>query len=438
MNSTVSTQPLVQAGNPTQDLYKKITWRLIPFLCFCYLAAYLDRINVGFAKLQMVEDLQFSTTAYGLGAGLFFVGYILFEVPSNLVLEKVGARIWIARIMISWGVLSGLTMFVTSTTQFYILRFLLGAAEAGFLPGVLYYLTTWFPTYRRGKIIALFMIGLPLSSIIGGPISGWIMGHFDQMHGLSGWQWLFLLESIPSVLLGILTFWALPDDHKKAKWLDNEERVLLQQDLDKDNAEGKHSKHSFKDGFFNLKVWMLGSVDFSILLGAYAIGFWMPTFIRNAGVSDTFDIGLLTAIPSIAGLIGMLAIGASSDKHRERRWHLSIPLTVGAIALVCSTFVAHNILLTVAAFTIASCALLGAVPVFFSLPATFLKGTAAATGFALACSVANIAGLVSNSLIGWATDLTGTANAALWFFAVCLVFNAVLVLVAFPAKLVNR
>ena len=420
-----------------QELYKKIVWKLIPFLCFCYLAAYLDRINVGFAKLQMLEDLQFSETIYGLGAGLFFVGYILFEVPSNLALEKVGARVWIARIMISWGILSGLTMLVTTPTQFYIVRFLLGAAEAGFLPGVLYYLTTWFPTYRRGKIIALFMLGLPLSSVIGGPISGWIMGHFHGLNGWHGWQWLFFLEAIPSILLGILTFWALPDHYEKAKWLSAEEKVLLKKDLDADDREGKHSKSSFKDGFFNLKVWMLGSIDFSILLGAYAIGFWMPTFIRNAGVMDTFHIGLLTAIPSIAGVFGMLFVGASSDRHRERRWHLCIPLLIGAAALTVSTFFGGNLVMTVVCFTVASCALLGAVPVFFSVPATFLKGTAAATGFALACSLANIAGLVSNSLMGIATDLTGTSHAALWFFAACLVFNAFLAL-AFPAKLVNR
>lgn len=437
VHTQVAAGQVPQTKEHNAELYHKIVWRLIPFLCFCYLAAYLDRINVGFAKLQMLEDLQFSETAYGLGAGLFFLGYILFEVPSNLVLEKVGARVWIARIMISWGLLSALTMFVTTPTQFYIVRFLLGSAEAGFLPGVLYYLTTWFPTYRRGKIIALFMIGLPLSSVIGGPISGWIMGNFDQLHGLRGWQWLFLLEAIPSVLLGILTFWALPDNYNKAKWLSAEERALLKKDLDADDAEGKGSKSSFKDGFFNIKVWMLGSIDFSILLGAYAIGFWMPTFIRNAGVLDTFHIGLLTAVPSIAGVFGMLLIGASSDRHRERRWHLCIPLLVGAAALTASTFVADNAVLTVLAFTVASAALLGAVPVFFSLPATFLKGTAAATGFALACSLANIAGLVSNSLIGWATDVTGTSQAALWLFAVCLVFNAFLAL-AFPAKLVNR
>lgn len=328
-------------------------------------------------------------------------------------------------------------MFVTTPTQFYIVRFLLGSAEAGFLPGVLYYLTTWFPTYRRGKIIALFMLGLPLSSVVGGPISGYIMSHFDGFNGWQGWQWLFLLEAIPSVLLGILTFWALPNHYKDAKWLTTDEKERLRKDLEADDKEGKHSKSRFMDGFFNLKVWMLGSIDFAILLGAYAIGFWMPTFIRNAGVADTTIIGLLTAVPSIAGVIGMLYLGASSDKHRERRWHLCIPLLVGAFSLTASTFFSQNLIMTVLLFTIASGALLGAVPVFFSVPATFLKGTAAATGFALACSLANIAGLVSNSLMGLATDLTGTSHAALWFFSACLVFNAFLAL-AFPARLVNR
>ncbi|EWY39462.1 MFS transporter [Skermanella stibiiresistens SB22] len=420
-----------------EDLYRKITWRLIPFLCFCYLAAYLDRINIGFAKLQMLGDLQFSEAVYGFGAGLFFVGYIIFEVPSNLVLERVGAKVWIARIMITWGLLSGMTMFVTSATQFYIIRFLLGAAEAGFLPGVLYYLTTWFPTYRRGRIIALFMIGLPLSSVIGGPISGWIMGHFDEVHGLRGWQWLFLLEAIPSVLLGLLTFAALPNSYDKAKWLTEDEKRQIAADLRDDDAEAKGSRHSFKDGFFNLKIWMLGGIDFSILLSAYALGFWMPTFIRNAGVTDTFHIGLLSALPSVAALFGMLLIGASSDRHRERRWHIIVPFIVGAAAMFASTFFTHSVVATVLLFAIASAAIIGAVPVFFSLPATFLKGTAAATGFALACSLANIAGLVSNSLMGLMIDLTGSGTGAIWFFAGCLLASCLLV-IALPAKLVNR
>ncbi|KAF1007788.1 MAG: putative metabolite transport protein NicT [Pseudomonas fluorescens] len=429
--------PATTAADPVHTLYHKITWKLIPFLCFCYLAAYLDRINIGFAKLQMLDQLHFSETAFGLGAGLFFVGYILFEVPSNLVLEKVGAKIWIARIMITWGLLSACTLLVTTPTQFYILRFALGAAEAGFLPGVLYYLTTWFPTYRRGRIIALFMIGLPLSSVIGGPLSGWIMGHFDQLAGLRGWQWLFLIEAIPSVLLGVLTFWALPNSYQQATWLSNDEKTLLANELRKDEADASGSKHSFRDGFFNLKVWMLGGIDFSILLSAYAMGFWMPTFIRNAGITDTFHIGVLTALPSVAALLGMLLIGASSDKHRERRWHIIVPFFIGAAAMATSTFFTHNVAATVVLFAIASAAIIGAVPVFFSLPATFLTGTAAATGFALACSVANIAGLVSNSLMGVAIDLTGSAASALWFFAGCLILSSFL-LIALPAKLVNR
>ena len=352
------------SADPVKALYRKITWKLIPFLCFCYLAAYLDRINVGFAKLQMLDQLQFSETAFGLGAGLFFVGYILFEVPSNLILERVGARIWIARIMITWGLLSACTMLVTTPMQFYAVRFLLGAAEAGFLPGVLFYLTSWFPTYRRGRVIALFMIGLPLSSVIGGPLSGWIMSHFDQTAGLRGWQWLFILEAIPSVVLGVLTFWALPNNYHQAKWMSREEKTLLESELRLDETDDGHSKESFRDGFFNLKVWMLGGIDFSILLSAYAMGFWMPTFIRNAGVVDTFHIGVLTALPSVAALLGMLLIGASSDRHRERRWHIIVPFLIGSVAMASSTFFTHDLVATVLLFAIASAAIIGAVPVF--------------------------------------------------------------------------
>ncbi|WP_279024748.1 MFS transporter [Gibbsiella quercinecans] len=425
----------VHATSPL--LYRKITWRLIPFLCLCYLAAYLDRINVGLAKLQMADQLALSEAAFGLGAGLFFVGYILFEVPSNLVLQRVGARLWIARIMISWGLLSTATMFVTTPMQFYVIRFLLGVAEAGFLPGVLFYLTMWFPSWRRGRIIALFMLGLPLSSVIGGPLSGWIMGHFDMRHGLHGWQWLFLLEGLPSVLLGIMTFWMLPDRYQQVSWLNAEEKQQLAGDLKRDEAETDHTNHRFRDGFFNLKVWMLGGIDFSILLSAYAMGFWMPSFIKTAGVADITHIGMLTAIPSIAALLGMLLIGASSDRHRERRWHIIAPFWIGAAAMAASTFFTHNVFATVLLFSVAQATIIGAVPVFFSLPATFLRGAAAATGFALACSLANIAGLVSNSLMGLAIDLTGSGSGALWAFAACLLLSSLLV-VALPARVVNR
>ena len=430
------------AIQPSQDtegrrLYRKVAWRLIPFLCCCYLAAYLDRINVGFAKLQMADQLQLSDAAFGLGAGLFFVGYILFEVPSNLILKRVGARVWIARIMVSWGVLSACTLLVTTPAQFYVLRLLLGIAEAGFLPGVLYYLTLWFPTHRRGRMIALFMIGLPLSSVIGAPLSGWILEAFDGLQGLRGWQWLFLLEGVPSVLLGLLALRLLPEGPQDAEWLDLREQGHLLRDLTVDEAQSPASGDSFRQGFFNLKVWMLGGIDFAILLSAYAMGFWMPTFIRQAGVADASDIGLLTALPSIAAVFGMLALGASSDRFRERRWHIILPVWIGAAAMAASTAFTDNVVVTVLLFSIAQAAIIGAVPVFFSLPATFLTGTAAATGFALACSLANIAGLVSNTLIGFALDITGRSGGALLFFAACLVLGSLLV-VALPAKVVNR
>lgn len=420
-------------------VYKKVIWKLIPFLCFCYIAAYLDRINVGLAKLHMLSDIHLSEAAFGLGAGLFFVGYILFEVPSNLVMEKVGAKIWIARIMITWGILSGLTMFVTTPMQFYVLRFLLGAAEAGFLPGVLYYLTTWFPTYYRGKIIALFMIGLPLAVIIGSPLSGWIMGTFDQVHGFTGWQWLFFLEAIPSVLLGILTFKMLPNHFSKAKWLNEEEKHIIDSNLKKD-LEGNSSakeKHSFKDGFFNLNILKLGAINFSMLLCTYSMGFWLPTFIKNTGMTDVFHIGLLVAIPSIIGLVAMLLIGRSSDKFRERRWHLVIPFVLGSIALFFTHMFSANIVMTLVLFSIAAIATTGTIPVFFSLPATFLSGTAAATGFALACSIANLAGLVSNTLVGYAIQITGRPEGALMVFAVCLLLSCLIVL-SLPKALVNK
>jgi sugar phosphate permease len=434
--STIPTAPAVDTEEVSVT-YRKVTLRLIPFLCLCYLMSYLDRINIGFAKLQMAQDLHLSETAYGLGAGLFFVGYILFEVPSNAVLQKIGAPLWIARIMISWGILSGLILLVSTPWQFDVLRILLGVAEAGFLPGVLFYLTTWFPSWRRARIISLFMIGVPLASLIGGPLSGWILANFENAAGLRGWQWLFLLEATPTVLLGILTFLVLPKAPQHAAWLTEDEKREISRSLMADEAEAGDNKGRFLDGINDIKVWMLGAIDFSILLCAYAIGFWMPTFIRNAGVHDAFNIGLLTAIPSLTALVAMLLIGASSDRMRERRLHIALPFLVGGAALSASTFFTANVAATVGLFAIASAMITGTVPVFFSLPATFLRGAAAASGFALTCSVANIAGLIGNSLMGLALDWTGSSSAAIWSFVACLLVSAWLVF-ALPPRLVNR
>ncbi|SAL51984.1 MFS transporter [Caballeronia choica] len=418
-----------------RSLYRKLTWRLIPFFCLCYFSAYLDRVNVGIAKLQMLDALKFSDAVYGLGAGLFFVGYILFEVPSNLILQKVGAKFWIARIMLTWGVLSGLTMFVKTPGQFYVLRFLLGIAEAGFLPGVLLYLTNWFPDARRGRIIALFMMGLPLSSLVGGPLSGWIVTVFDGMHGLQGWQWLFGLEALPSIVLGVLVFFYLPNSADTAKFLDNDERARLKLDLAGESHGGK--SHRLRDAFTDPKVWALGLIDLCVLLGTYAISFWMPTIIHDSGVKSALTIGLLTAIPNALAVVMMLVNGASSDRLRERRWHIVVPFACTAFGLIASTFFSGNTAATVILLSIANAGVAAAMPVVWALPSTFLRGTAAAAGIAFACSIANLGGFASTYLIGWMKEWTHSMTAGLVTFGVCMLFGCLLVL-AMPKRIVNR
>ena len=418
-----------------QDIYSKVTWRLVPFFCLCYLAAYLDRINVGLAKLQMQQDLGFSETVYGLGAGLFFIGYILFEVPSNLILNKVGARLWIARIMITWGIISGATLLVTSPTQFYILRFLLGIAEAGFFPGVMLYLTYWYPTHKRSKIMAIFLIGLPAASLIGGPLSGWIMTHFAGVHGYAGWQWLFFLQAIPSVLLGVLVFIYLPNSIESAKWLNPDEKFALRDQLNQDRLAESH--HSLWAALSSGRVWLLGLIDLSLMMSTYAISFWLPTIIREAGVKDTLDIGLLTAIPNGLAIGALILNGISSDRKRERRWHIVIPAAIGAVAIGLSTLVTSSPGLTVLLFSIATAGITATYPVFWCLPATFLTDRAAAGGIALIASIASFGGFSATYVIGWIKDLTHSSSTGLLIFAGCLLIGCVLTL-TLPKAVVNR
>src|SRR5471032_1418549 len=276
-------------------LYARVSWRLMPFLFLCYVIAYLDRVNVGFAKLQMLADLQFSDTVYGIGAGIFFVGYFLFEIPSNLLMTRAGARIWIARIMASWGLISAALMFASSTTSFYLLRFLLGAAEAGFFPGIILYLTYWYPAQRRARMVALFMSGVAVAGVVGGPLSGWVMQACAGVWGLKGWQWLFVLEGLPSVLIGIWTLYYLDDGIADADWLSADEKQVLQQAIAKDN-QGKQPLPLGRV-FGSGTIWLLALVYFLFVMGLYGVSFWLPQLIRNSGVSDIFDIGLLTAIP---------------------------------------------------------------------------------------------------------------------------------------------
>jgi MFS family permease len=415
--------------------YRKITSRIVPLFCICFLVAYIDRVNVGLAKLQMLGDLGWSETIYGFGSGLFFVGYILCEVPSNMLLQRVGARLWIARIMITWGIASGLTMFVTTPFQFYVLRFLLGVAEAGFMPGVLFYFSTWYPLRRRSRITALFMLGIPLSSVVGNPLSGWIMSRFQGVDHLAGWQWLFLIEALPSILLGIVVYLWLPKSIEAARWLTDAQKSLVHRNLDGDHHAS--SAAAVLDALRDARVWLLGAADGTILLGLYSIAFWLPSIIKKTGVSDPFDIGLLSAIPHIAGAAAMVLIGWHADRQHERRWHSALPMLIGAAGLVASTGFAQNLTATMICMTIANAGILGAIPPFWCIPGTFLRGRAAAAGLALAGSIANLAGPFSTSLIGWLVDHTGTPAAPLIAFSLCLVLGSVIV-IRLPTAIVDR
>lgn len=419
-----------------KSAYRKIAFRLMPFLMLCYFCAYLDRVNVGFAKLQMMSDLQFSEAVYGLGAGIFFIGYFLCEVPSNIVLHKVGARRWIARIMITWGILSGCFAFVQTEWQFYTLRFLLGVAEAGLAPGLLLYLTYWFPSYRRARMTVLWFIAIPISGMIGGPLSGLIMDRMSGVNGWFGWQWMFLIEAIPTVFVGLLVLAVLKDSVQDANWLTQDEKNLVKQELAQDNQH-KEGHGSVKEFVADKRLWLLAGIYFCVVMGQYAITFWLPTLIRNSGISDNWHIGLLTSLPYMCAIVVMLLAGRSGDHFQERRWHLIIPMCAGAIALTLATLLASNLTLSLICLCIAASGVLTASSLFWMLPTNFLGGVSAAAGIAAVNSFANLAGFCSPYLIGWVTTNTGSNAIGMFLITAVLIFGASLVL-RVPAKLVNR
>ncbi|MDV7505774.1 MFS transporter [Acinetobacter baumannii] len=416
--------------------YRKIAFRLMPFLMLCYFCAYLDRVNVGFAKLQMMSDLQFSEAVYGLGAGIFFIGYFLCEVPSNIVLHKVGARRWIARIMITWGILSGCFAFVQTEWQFYTLRFLLGVAEAGLAPGLLLYLTYWFPSYRRARMTVLWFIAIPISGMIGGPLSGLIMDRMSGVHGWFGWQWMFVIEAIPTVLVGLLVLAVLKDSVQDANWLTQDEKNLVKQELAQDNQH-KEGHASVKEFIADKRLWLLAGIYFCVVMGQYAITFWLPTLIRNSGISDNWHIGLLTSLPYMCAIVVMILAGRSGDHFQERRWHLIIPMCAGALALTFATLFASNLTLSLICLCLAASGVLTASSLFWMLPTNFLGGVSAAAGIAAVNSFANLAGFCSPYLIGWITTNTGSNAIGMFLITAVLIFGASLVL-RVPAKLVNR
>ncbi|AGW89134.1 MFS transporter [Cupriavidus sp. DF5525] len=433
--TTTAVNPGVSGAAFEDATYRKVSWRLVPFLLLCYVVAYLDRVNVGFAKLQMLNDLKFSETVYGLGAGIFFIGYFLFEVPSNVILHKVGARIWIARIMITWGAISAAMMFVTTPTMFYVLRFLLGIAEAGFFPGIILYLTYWYPANRRGRTTTFFMTAIALSGVIGGPLSGWVMQAFDGHNGWAGWQWMFLLEGIPSILVGLWVLAYLDDRITHAKWLTPEEKALLERNIASEDAHKEDPP--IRTVMFSPRVWLMSAIYFCFVMGLYGVSFWLPTIIKQTGVKSALDIGLLTAIPYGCAVVGMVLVAHSADRSGERRWHIAIPALLGSLGLLLSVQWHGDTTLAMVALTLATIGILTTLPLFWSLPTAFLAGTGAAAGIALINSLGNLAGFLSPYAVGWLKDLTHSTDSGMYLLAACLVVGAALTL-SVPPRVVGR
>jgi ACS family tartrate transporter-like MFS transporter len=415
----------------TRKLFSRITWRLVPMLLFCYIIAYIDRVNVGFAKLQLREvfgvDENVFGSVYGLGAGLFFIGYFLFEVPSNLIQQRVGARLWIARIMVIWGIVAVSMMFMRSTTAFYIIRFILGVAEAGFYPGVILYLTYWYPAKERARTIALFTTGAALAGVIGSPLSGAIL----ELHGkggLEGWQWLFLLEGIPAVLMGIVVLLVLPDHPRKARWLSSNEKIWIQTRLDEEALKSKgQTSHNLLQALLSSRVWLLCLIYFLMNAGSYGFEMWLPTIIKGFSKMSYSTLGLITAIPYFVTVISMLIIGYHSDRTGERRWHVAIAAASSTIGFALSAYF-KNPYLAMVALTLAYAGLKSTVGPFWALGTTFLSGTAAAGGIAFINSVGNLGGFAGPVLIGILTDRTGSVVTSLLILGGALLLMGVLVL----------
>jgi D-galactonate transporter len=411
--------PAAQADLAPGALYRRISWRLLPFLLLCYVLAYIDRVNISFAKLQMQRDLAMSDAVYGLAAGVFFLGYMLLEVPSNLLLEKIGARRTISRIMVLWGVTSACMLFVRDAKSFYILRFMLGAFEAGFAPGMILYLTYWFPDAQRARVMAIVLMAGPAAGIVGGPLSTWIMTALDGAHGLAGWQWLFLSEGIPCVLMGALALGFLDDTPRNARWLSDADKAQLAADLRPAALQSRHS--SFGVALKDPRVYAMAFGYFCLICGLYTVSFWLPTMLKGAGVASTVELGWLAAVPYVVTVIAVPFLAHHSDKKRERRLHSAVPAVVGALGMLVASRFGHHLGGTLVFMTAATVGIYTAYVVFWSIPTAYLSGTAAAGGIALINSIGLLGGFISPSLIGWLKDTTGSLQSGLIAMAALLV-----------------
>ena len=419
--------------NVEKRVIGKVVRRLIPFLILCYFVAYLDRVNVSFAKLHMNQALGFSEAAFGLGSGLFFIGYFLFEVPSNIFLERVGARVWVARIMISWGIVSAAFAFIPSITGatgiandtvFYTLRLLLGVCEAGFFPGIIFYLTLWFPALYRARVISFFMLAIPISSIVGAPISGLLLNVTG--FGLEGWQWLFIIEALPSILVGLAVLFYLTDFPRQARWLQKDEIAWLEsvQAAEKRNKE-KVEHLSLFQALTDIRILLSALVYFCVNAASYGVAFFLPTIIKGFGVSDT-QTGLLAALPFVFGGVSMVLFGRHSDKTMERKGHVAVALLISAIGIGLSGLVSNPVII-MALLCFAQIGLSSVAPMFWPLPASFLTGASAAVGIAAVNSLGNLSGFAGPSAMGYLKDLTGDFTVGLLLLAGCALVGAAVV-----------
>ncbi|MBN9793724.1 MFS transporter [Pseudonocardia sp. TMWB2A] len=405
------------------------TKRLIPLLALAYLLNYIDRVNVGFASLTMNADLGLSAAAYGLGAGLFFIGYFFFEVPSNVILHRVGARIWIARIMVTWGIVASSTAFIQGEVGFYVVRVLLGIAEAGFFPGIILYLTYWFPRVERARIVALFFLAVPLSSVVGGPLSTWLISVGDGALGFdAGWRFMFFVEGIPAVLLGIAVLWLLPDRPTRARWLPADQAVALEERIAAEDAAAAGQDRGVAAALRDGRVVALSVVYFGIVFGLYVLAFFLPQIV--AGFEQQFgadyslvEVGLITAVPYAIASVTMVLWARHSDRSGERPLHVAVPAVVGAVAIAGALYM-DSPLLVMACVTVCAIGVFAAIPPFWSLPNAFLTGAGAAAGIGLINSFGNLSGFAGPFVAGWLKDLTGDSRAGMWVVAVMMLMSA--------------